>query len=389
MTNGDTFNGVPPLRHVSSHGTPANSNAEAEERYNSACSTDPYPSIPPSLLNSADIWDYVVATGMLFPFYEADLKSASYQIKLLGEAIYWDEEGKKHSKSIQPGDEFELGANSIAFVTTEPIFRLPDYIAIRFNLRIEHVHRGILLGTGPLVDPGFCGKLLIPLHNLTTNTYTFNGGEELIWVEFTKISPHARWHPAEYDARSKYGLIRDYTEFPSDKKHKDAKYYLSKASPHSPIRSSLPEITAQAAQRSAAASKAAEAARDYVESIRRRLTTIGIFGGAIAILAIGLTFYQVWVSLAQLQLERSQHVDGFVKELNFVASQQENLLNQLNALELELVTLKKNMNSLNEQNIRLEIRSLNTETKMLQEKIIDVWERINKLENGQSKTPSK
>ncbi len=28
------------------------------------------------------------------------------------------------------------------------------------------VYKGLLLGTGPIVDPGFVGKLYIPLHKL-------------------------------------------------------------------------------------------------------------------------------------------------------------------------------------------------------------------------------
>ena len=50
------------------------------------------------------------------------------------------------------------------------------------------MHRGLLVGTGPLVDPGFRGKLLIPLHNLTLDAYEIRGDEGLIWVEFTKTS---------------------------------------------------------------------------------------------------------------------------------------------------------------------------------------------------------
>jgi deoxycytidine triphosphate deaminase len=94
-------------------------------------------------------------------------------------------------KQISRGETFVLRRNSIAFVQVEPVFRIPDYIALRFNLKILHVHRGILLGTGPLVDPGFVGNLYIPLHNLTDSDYTFKGGEGLIWMEFTKVS----WPP--------------------------------------------------------------------------------------------------------------------------------------------------------------------------------------------------
>ena len=61
-------------------------------------------------------------------------------------------------------DGFDLAPNSIAFVALEPCFRIPEYMALRFNLKIKHIYKGLLLGTGPLVDPGFSGKLFIPLH---------------------------------------------------------------------------------------------------------------------------------------------------------------------------------------------------------------------------------
>ena len=71
--------------------------------------------------------------------------------------------------------------------------RLPNYIAVQFNLRITHVHRGLLLGTGPLVDPGFHGKILIPLHNLTSEKYIIRADEGLIngVYEDLSLNPHA------------------------------------------------------------------------------------------------------------------------------------------------------------------------------------------------------
>ena len=63
-------------------------------------------------------------------------------------------------ESIPLGEELTVGANSIVFVECDLDFRLPDFIALRFNLQIRHVHRGLLLGTGPLVDPGYRGKTM-------------------------------------------------------------------------------------------------------------------------------------------------------------------------------------------------------------------------------------
>ena len=174
----------------------AKTDDEAARRFELTESIDPFPDIQPSLLNSADVHDYVRMTGMLYPF-DANpkyLKSASYEAAISGQCIWWDAKGDQFEVQLKKdGDEFLLQANSIAFVQVAPHFRLPDYIALRFNLKITHVHRGILLGTGPLVDPGFVGRLLIPLHNLTTNPYRFRFGEGLIWVEFTKTSIYPLW----------------------------------------------------------------------------------------------------------------------------------------------------------------------------------------------------
>lgn len=172
---------------------------EAQRRYDTYVSKDPFPEVASALLNSADIFKYVVKTGMIFPFHTEKLMGASYEVAIRGKVIWWEDDGKdgeeqKHEKNLlSPGDFFELKPNSIAYLTLEPMFRIPDYIALRFNLRIVHVYKGLLLGTGPLVDPGFVGRLSIPLHNLTANTYIFRAGDGLIQIEFTKLSKNERW----------------------------------------------------------------------------------------------------------------------------------------------------------------------------------------------------
>ncbi len=213
----------------------AQDDSEAEERFANYKKNDPFPSIPPSLLNAGDVADYVAATGMVCPFDVDKLKSGSYEAKILGKCYWWDEKGKKHEEElVNKMDRFELKPNSLVYVQVEPKFRLPDYIALRFNLKITHVHRGILLGTGPLIDPGFEGKLLIPLHNFSNNSYTLKAEDGLIWLEFTKLSPIRRYEgdiepkaPLVGDARDREG---EYIPFLNDKKNKDPDYYFSKAS---------------------------------------------------------------------------------------------------------------------------------------------------------------
>jgi deoxycytidine triphosphate deaminase len=233
---------------------------EAQQKFDKYREIDPYPGIAPALLNSADIYDYVASTGMIFPFdpNPKNLKPASYEVAILGEFVYWDEEGKPQSGVLQNNDPFTLKKNSIAFVTLQPNFRLPDYIAIRFNLRITNVYKGLLLGTGPLVDPGFVGKLSIPLHNLTNNDYEFKGGDGLIWMEFTKLSPIPKWIQ---DVKENSGIPREGKFEPFRKPSMNVHGYLHKAADYSPIRSSIPEVILTAKQSAEEAQKSAEEAQ--------------------------------------------------------------------------------------------------------------------------------
>jgi deoxycytidine triphosphate deaminase/polyhydroxyalkanoate synthesis regulator phasin len=171
----------------------AKTDGEAEERFLKYKSKDPFPIIKPALLNTADIADYVAATGMIHPFKPEKLKSASYEIEIGGEVLYWSEDEDENHIENFSSEEITFHKNSITYVSVASKFRLPDYIALRFNLQIEHVHRGLLLGTGPLINPGFRGRLMIPIHNLTSNDYKIKAGTDLIGVEFTKISHNERW----------------------------------------------------------------------------------------------------------------------------------------------------------------------------------------------------
>jgi deoxycytidine triphosphate deaminase len=256
----------------------ADTEFEAQSRYNHYDRIDPFPSIPPALLTCADLEDYVAATGMILPFYDDKdkLKPASYEVALQGPIIWYDVTGARHYQDLKRGEEFRLEANSIAFVTLEPEFRVPTYLAIRFNLRITQIYRGLLLGTGPLVDPGFTGRLSLPIHNWTDNDYTLVGGEGLIWIEVTKLSPAVKLG-TENDFISREGEM---SYLPERKKQVPLLEYLRKADPHRPIRSSIP-VAIEDARRSA--QRAANNARNIALGAAA--------GAAISITAILISGY--------------------------------------------------------------------------------------------------
>jgi len=321
---------------------PAASDADAAERFAQFQAVDPLPSVPPSLLNSADVLDYVRLTGMLHPFHPDKLKSASYEAAIRGRCIRWDEAGSQKETDLDGDRTFTLDPNSIAFVQVEPMFRLPAYMAIRFNLKITHVHRGLLLGTGPLVDPGFVGKLLIPLHNLTTNTYTFRAGEDLIWIEFTKTSPHQSWHRSE-DTHPRSG---QYVPFPQRKKNLSPEEYFAKASQNNPIRSSIPAAIQEGRQAAQTARDAATNAAEEARRLQRRAFGIGLAGAlAVGVALAGVT-YQTWSliqetwTVATSAKELSRQAENILKQQS---TRIENLERARGELLNDIAALKKTL----------------------------------------------
>jgi deoxycytidine triphosphate deaminase/cell division protein FtsL len=296
----------PPYRE----GDMPGSDDEAAARFADTRFEDPLPQIEPALLNTADLLDYVIHTGMVFPFPTASdltkvLKPASCAIPVQGPYRYWkgpkdpDKETQPELVTgvLEPGDEFTLERNSIVYLSLAPMFRMPDYIAARYNLKIRQIYRGILVGTGPLVDPGFVGPLSIPLHNLTGNDYRITGGELLVWMEFTKLSHNERWRRG-YERTDPKTF---YVPFPERKAGQTLHDYVSDAFP-GPIRSSIPESVERSAISATKASNAAEA-------LRKRFQNISLIAVVTIVVAIAGLVYAGYTVV-----QSAESVDDNVRE---------------------------------------------------------------------------
>jgi deoxycytidine triphosphate deaminase len=241
---------------------------------------DPYTDVPNGLLTGAQVCEYIVETGMLFncPLTAETVKLASLDFPLLGKIVYWDN-GQRKRTDLKKDEIFVLKQDSIAFFTLQPYLMLPDYIAMRFNFRIRNVYKGLLLGTGPLVDPGFQGRLSIPIHNLTNADYSFKGGEGIITAEFTKIPVPKYSVPVtaalfeEADSKGERHLdaslrSRVYVPYPEpdllgqEAPGRDVMAFLDKSGTDQPIVSSLAPL------------------RTTVKNVRRALIGISVVGGA-------------------------------------------------------------------------------------------------------------
>lgn len=286
---------------------------EAARAFETWKNCDPFPNIAPALLNSADIEDYVRMTGLIYPFYPKDLSGATYSVRLTGICVHWEEDsnGELRKEAYMVGDEsldipnakknaikysknendkLVLAPNSITYITLEPVFQVPAYIALRFNLKISHVYRGLLLGTGPIIDPGFRGKLSLPIHNLTSNEYIFRPGDEIISLEFTKMSRNSSWKNKKSCPRLGLYKPNDIPEF------RQVDTYLQKALgkiSSDAIYSSVLSVTKDARFEAKKSADLSSKTRDEMKRMIDRSIIIAILAIVISVATILIPSYQL------------------------------------------------------------------------------------------------
>jgi deoxycytidine triphosphate deaminase len=140
-----------------------------------------------------------------------NLRPAAYTLRIGDD--YIDSEGKR--QKLSGGEDFFVfKKNSIVFVSTKEELDIPYYIIARFNLRVNWVYAGILLGTGPQVDPGFSGKLSCPLYNLTNVDIVITRGEDFATIDFEKTTALLEKYPDAEEKKKKIQSAKDKQLFP-------------------------------------------------------------------------------------------------------------------------------------------------------------------------------
>jgi dCTP deaminase len=81
--------------------------------------------------------------------------------------------------SIQPGD--------FAVLTVLEIIRLGPQFVGRFGLRSKFARKGLIATTGPQIDPGFHGRLIIGITNLSPRPVSLSHGDDFVSLEIHKL----------------------------------------------------------------------------------------------------------------------------------------------------------------------------------------------------------
>lgn len=314
-----------------------------DQKYEKYKETDPFPEIGDALLNSVDIVKYCVTTAMINPFDITCVKGVTYTCHFSGTYYYWSGNEANPIKITQKDNpELTLRPNSITYLEISEMFRVPDYLIIRYNLQVNHVYKGLLLGTGPIVDPGFVGRLYIPLHNLTSNEYRIKRNAPLITLEFTKVGRNkaasdgicaedeAIWPKHEKCAFDFSGIHHQVERIEAGR---DFDRYLHKAlignelfrktTDNLCVGSSIPERIESAEKAALSAKESAKKSENSLTFARNILFGIGIVG-----------FLSIMATLIGIFVAMDARIDNVLSS-NISIAAENNRLQEENALLLE------------------------------------------------------
>lgn len=166
------------------------------------------------VLSSPQIEYYAKRYGMIRGFDKSCLKAAVYEMRLGEIAVRWDDKLalRFHLRENVPdmdlltricaslpgarrlnlpdiaAKSLVLPPNSLTFASVYEKFNLPRDVIARFNLKSPFVHRGLMLGGGPIIDPGYRSGIVLPLHNFSNVPIEIAYLEPIIKVEFSRTT---------------------------------------------------------------------------------------------------------------------------------------------------------------------------------------------------------
>jgi dCTP deaminase len=121
---------------------------------------------------------------LIDPFDEAQIQAASYDFRVGEQGATTSTKKIVNIRNqgyivIEPGD--------FGIVCCLEVVKLNPQHTGRLGLRSKYARKGLIATTGPQIDPGFHGRLIIGLTNLTPKPVSLPFKDDLLTVEFHRL----------------------------------------------------------------------------------------------------------------------------------------------------------------------------------------------------------
>jgi len=149
------------------------------------------------LLSDQQIREEIEAgTFTIEPFEDACLQPASYDLRIGRKAFT---SSSRELVNLEEKGIVQIEPGEFAVVETLERVAMGPQAAGLLGLRSEYARRGLLMLSGPQVDPGFEGILVVRLVNVGTSRVALSFGEPLLTLEVVKLTqPVAKPYAGPY-----------------------------------------------------------------------------------------------------------------------------------------------------------------------------------------------
>lgn len=118
-----------------------------------------------------------------------NIQACSYDLRM-GNQYYYYKKGDHGVKirTLQEGELLKIPPNAICYVITEESVHMPKDLTASISLSFGLIKRGVMLAAQPPYDPGYEGKTVALLHNLSNAPVKIERGQHILNMVFTKLS---------------------------------------------------------------------------------------------------------------------------------------------------------------------------------------------------------
>lgn len=141
-----------------------------------------------------------------------NIQTCSYDLRMGDQYYFYREEDcdAVHISTLGKGKTLKIPPNSICYVMTEEIVNMPLDLTASISLSFGLIKSGVMLAAQPPYDPGYRGKTVALLHNLSNEPVKIERGQHILNIVFTKLSTPLE--PTQHYA-GKYQGLNDLSDY--------------------------------------------------------------------------------------------------------------------------------------------------------------------------------
>lgn len=156
------------------------------------------------ILTDRQIRDAVKAGDITIdPFEDKQIQSATYDLRVGDQGATTS---SKKKIDIKKEGYLLLAPGDFGVVTVFEEVRLGSQYAARIGLRSKYARKGLIATTGPQIDPGYHGRLIVGVTNLTPKPVPLPHKDDFISIEIHKLEePASAPYSGPYQGKMELG----------------------------------------------------------------------------------------------------------------------------------------------------------------------------------------